>query len=181
VSFLYVPKCAIGAGIACPIAHSGTRRIAVIDAGKVIAEGTPAELKASVGGQRLLLTLADGADPAAAARALAAFTSGSVHGRYPRSSSAMQPGGTGGRPPGGQPPNEGSQLLEVPVTASEGLATEVLRALDAAGVKVTDIAVRTASLDDVFLALTGHVAEEKPGGMGGGSPAMHGGEKEVRT
>ena len=47
------------------------------------------------------------------------------------------------------------------MTASDGLATEVVRALDAAGVKVSEIAVRSASLDDVFLTLTGHVAEEK--------------------
>jgi ABC-2 type transport system ATP-binding protein len=113
-------------------------RIAVIDAGKVIAEGTPPELKASVGGQRLLLTLADDSQAEVAARALALFATGPV---------AI--------------PNGSSRLLEVPVTASEGLATEVLRALDADGVKVSDIAVRSASLDDVFLTLTGHVAEEK--------------------
>jgi ABC-2 type transport system ATP-binding protein len=113
-------------------------RIAVIDAGKVIAEGTPAELKASVGGQRLLLTLADDSRAEVAARALALFATGPV---------AI--------------PNGSSRLLEVPVTASDGLATEVLRALDADGVKVSDIAVRSASLDDVFLTLTGHVAEEK--------------------
>ena len=47
------------------------------------------------------------------------------------------------------------------MTAADGLATEVVRALDAAGVKVNDIAVRGASLDDVFLTLTGHVAEDK--------------------
>ncbi|HEX6451633.1 MAG TPA: ATP-binding cassette domain-containing protein [Trebonia sp.] len=113
-------------------------RIAVIDAGKVIAEGTPPELKASVGGQRLLLTLADDSQAEVAARALALFATGPV---------AI--------------PNGSSRLLEVPVTASEGLATEVLRALDADGVKVSDIAVRSASLDDVFLTLTGHAAEEK--------------------
>src|ERR1700758_4973872 len=113
-------------------------RIAVIDAGKVIAEGTPAELKASVGGQRLLLTLADDSRAEVAARALALFATGPV---------AI--------------PNGSSRLLEVPVTASDGLATEVLRALDADGVKVSDIAVRSASLDDVFLTLTGHKAEEQ--------------------
>jgi len=48
------------------------------------------------------------------------------------------------------------------VTAADGLATEVLRALDAEGVAVSDIAVRSASLDDVFLTLTGHKAEEPP-------------------
>ncbi len=46
------------------------------------------------------------------------------------------------------------------MTATDGLATEVVRALDAAGVKVNDIAVRSASLDDVFLTLTGHKAED---------------------
>jgi ABC-type multidrug transport system ATPase subunit len=112
-------------------------RIAVIDGGKVIAEGTPAQLKASLGSQRLLVTLAKGADPFAAVAALRPFTAGTVM------------------------PNEWDELIEVPVSATEGLATEVVRALDAAGVKVNDIAVRGASLDDVFLSLTGHKAEEK--------------------
>ena len=111
-------------------------RIAVIDGGKVIAEGTPTELKASMGGQRLLITLADGSDASAAAAALRPFTTASII------------------------PNEGDRLIEAPVTATDGLTTEVVRALDAAGVKVNDIAVRSASLDDVFLTLTGRKAEE---------------------
>jgi ABC-2 type transport system ATP-binding protein len=111
-------------------------RIAVIDGGKVIAEGTPGELKASLGGQRLLITLAEESDASAAAAALRPFATLPVS------------------------PNEGSKLMELPVIAADGLATEVVRALDAAGVKVTDIAVRGASLDDVFLTLTGHKAEE---------------------
>ncbi len=110
-------------------------RVAVIDGGKVIAEGTPADLKASVGGQRLLITLADGSDATAAAAALRPFTTRPIT------------------------PNEGDRLISAPVTATDGLATEVVRALDAAGVKVNDIAVRSASLDDVFLTLTGHKAE----------------------
>ena len=112
-------------------------RIAVIDGGKVIAEGTPAELKASVGGQRILLTIADGADRFAAAMALAPFSTRSIS------------------------PNGSERLIEVPVAAADGLATEVLRALDAAGVAVSDISVRSASLDDVFLTLTGHAAEAR--------------------
>jgi hypothetical protein len=48
------------------------------------------------------------------------------------------------------------------VSATDGLATEVVRALDGAGIKVNDIAVRGASLDDVFLTLTGRMAEETP-------------------
>jgi ABC-2 type transport system ATP-binding protein len=112
-------------------------RVAVIDGGKAIAEGTPAELKASVGGQRLLITLADESDAEAAARTLAPFATAPVI-----------PTGTG-------------RLIEAPVVASDGLATEVVRALDAAGVKVSEISVRSASLDDVFLTLTGHAAEDK--------------------
>ena len=112
-------------------------RVAVIDGGKVIAEGPPAELKASVGGQRLLITLADESDAEAAASALAPFAT-----------TPVIPTGAG-------------RLIEAPVIASDGLATEVVRALDAAGVKVSEIAVRSASLDDVFLTLTGHVAEDK--------------------
>jgi ABC-2 type transport system ATP-binding protein len=112
-------------------------RVAVIDGGKVIAEGPPAELKASVGGQRLLITLADESDAEAAARALAPFAT-----------TPVIPTGAG-------------RLIEAPVIASDGLATEVVRALDAAGVKVSEISVRSASLDDVFLTLTGHAAEDK--------------------
>ena len=111
--------------------------IAVIDGGKVIAEGTPAELKASVGGQRILLTIADGADRVAATLALAPFSTRSIS------------------------PNGSGRLIEVPVAAADGLATEVLRALDAAGVAVSDISVRSASLDDVFLTLTGHAVEAR--------------------
>ena len=115
-------------------------RIAVIDGGKVIAEGTPTELKASVGGQRVLLTLAEAGDAAVAVKALRPFAAESIV-------------------PNGSVSDHGARLLEVPVIATDGLATEVLRALDAAGVGVSDIAVRSASLDDVFLTLTGHAAE----------------------
>jgi ABC-2 type transport system ATP-binding protein len=115
-------------------------RIAVIDGGRVIAEGTPAELKASVGGQRVLLTLAGADDAAVAVKALQPFAAGSIV-------------------PNGSVSDHGGRLLEVPVIATEGLATEVLRALDAAGVEMSDIVVRSASLDDVFRTLTGHAAE----------------------
>jgi ABC-2 type transport system ATP-binding protein len=111
-------------------------RIAVIDGGKVIAEGTPAELKASIGGQRLLITLADGSDAYAAAAPLRPFATGPVS------------------------PSGWDRVIDIPVAAADGLVTDVVRALDAAGVKVSDIAVRGSSLDDVFLTLTGHKAED---------------------
>ena len=107
-------------------------RIAVIDGGRVIAEGTPAELKASVGGQRVLLTLAEAGRRRGRGQGAAGVRHRSIV-------------------PNGRVSDHGDRLLEVPVIATDGLATEVLRALDAAGVKVSDIAVRSASLDDVFL------------------------------
>ena len=44
------------------------------------------------------------------------------------------------------------------MTAAEGLTTRVVRALDQAGVQVSDVTMQRASLDDVFLALTGHIS-----------------------
>jgi ABC-2 type transport system ATP-binding protein len=112
-------------------------RVAVIDGGSVIAEGTPSELKSSVSGEHLEVTLAPGADAEAAITALKPFSRGTA-----------APAGDGLR-------------LRVPVIVSDGLTTEVVRALDAAGIPVNDVTVRRASLDDVFFALTGHGAAGK--------------------
>jgi ABC-2 type transport system ATP-binding protein len=111
-------------------------RIAVIDHGKVIAEGTPAELKSSVSGEHMEVTLAAGADIEAAMAALQPYSKGSIQ------------------------PDEDLLRLSVPVIVSDGLTTEVVRSLDLAGVRVTDVTMRHASLDDVFFTLTGHAAEE---------------------
>ena len=108
------------------------RRIAVIDGGAVIAEGTPDQLKSSVGGEHLDVALAAGADVEAAIVAVKPFATGGVQ------------------------PDEDGRRLSVPVTAVEGLTTQVVRALDQAGVPVNDVTMQRASLDDVFLALTGH-------------------------
>ena len=51
------------------------------------------------------------------------------------------------------------QRLVVPVKVADGLTTDVVRSLDAAGVRVSDVTLRRASLDDVFFSLTGHPAE----------------------
>ena len=53
--------------------------------------------------------------------------------------------------------DEDGRRLSVPVVAAEGLTTRVVRALDRAGVPVNDVTMQRASLDDVFLSLTGHV------------------------
>jgi ABC-2 type transport system ATP-binding protein len=106
-------------------------RVAVIDGGAVIAEGTPSQLKAAVGGTSLAVVLADGSDLAAAISAVQPYARGRV-----------------------QPDRDGRRLA-VPVTAAEGLTTHVVHALAAAGVRVNDVTIQRASLDDVFLSLTG--------------------------
>jgi ABC-2 type transport system ATP-binding protein len=113
------------------------RRIAVIDGGAVIAEGTPDQLKSSVGGEHLDVALAAGADVEAAIVAVKPFATGGVQ------------------------PDEDGRRLSVPVAAGEGLTTQVVRALDQAGVPVNDVTMQRASLDDVFLALTGHATSEE--------------------
>jgi daunorubicin resistance ABC transporter ATP-binding subunit len=107
-------------------------RIAVIDGGTVIAEGTPDQLKSSLGGEHLDIALAAGADVEAAIIAVKPFAAGGIQ------------------------PDEEGRRLSVPVAAAEGLTTQVVRALDQAGVPVNDVTMERASLDDVFLALTGH-------------------------
>jgi ABC-2 type transport system ATP-binding protein len=109
-------------------------RVAVIDGGAVIAEGTPDQLKSSVGGEHLTVALAVRADVEAAIVAVKPFAAGAVQS------------------------DEDGRRLSVPVVAAEGLTTRVVRALDRAGVPVNDVTMQRASLDDVFLALTGRVS-----------------------
>ena len=120
-------------------------QVAVIDGGVVVAEGSPDQLKAKVGDDRLTLTLAPGADAALALTALSAHATGPV---------AIGAGGL---------------HVTAAVPARDGVTTDVVRALDSAGVRVTDIAVRRPSLDDVFLTLTGREgAKEQTGTSYGG-------------
>ena len=120
-------------------------RIAVIDHGRVIAEGTPRELKAATGSQLLEVTLA--APHAGAAEAIAALSSG-------RSRSQATAGGCGRR-----------------LRSESGLAAAALRALDTAGALVDDIAVHRPSLDDVFATLTGAAPVREDGAVMEGAPA----------
>jgi ABC-2 type transport system ATP-binding protein len=113
-------------------------RIAVIDHGSVIAEGAPDELKAQVGGDQLELQLGDHEVGAAAIAALAPMTDGR--------------------------PVVGDGSLRVPVRHRHGAIAEAVRRLDQAGVAIEDISIRQPTLDDVFLELTGHAAEESSDG-----------------
>ena len=108
-------------------------RIAVIDQGSVIAEGTPSELKAQVGGERLDIHLCDDGRREEAVAALASIAS--------------------------DRPFVEDGSVRVPVTERRGTIANAVRRLDDAGIAIDDISVSTPTLDDVFLNLTGHAAE----------------------
>ena len=110
-----------------------TNRIAVIDRGLVIAEGTPDELKDQVGGERLDIHLCDGDRSEEAVAALATIAS--------------------------DRPFVENGSVRVPVAERRGTIANAVRRLDDAGIAIDDIAVSTPTLDDVFLNLTGHAAE----------------------
>ena len=105
-------------------------RIAVIDGGQVIAEGTPSDLKAGLGRSVIELSMADETDAFRAERALSHL---------------------------GRPELDGT-ILRLPGSVAGG-AMEVLRSLDGADLEPDTLMVREPSLDDVFLQLTGHKAE----------------------
>jgi len=109
-------------------------RIVVIDHGKVIAEGTSNELKSRIGGDRVELQVPHDVDITAATAALARVTSGDVV--------------------------IDDRRLMAPVNNGSAALIEVVRSFDSAGIHLEDIALRRPTLDDVFLSLTGHAAEE---------------------
>ena len=110
-------------------------RIAVIDQGLVIAEGTPAELKTQVGGERLEIHLCDGERGDEAVVALASIAS--------------------------DRPFLEDGTVRVPVAQRRGTIADAVRRLDEAGIAIDDISVSTPTLDDVFLTLTGRTAEQE--------------------
>ncbi|MET8320570.1 ATP-binding cassette domain-containing protein [Micromonospora sp. NPDC005189] len=107
-------------------------RVSVVDAGRVIAEGTPDDLKGRLGGDRLDLVLRDRADLATALPRLR-----QVVGVEPKV-------------------DHDRRLLSARIGDRAATLTAVLRVLDEAGVQVADVALRRPTLDEVFLQLTGH-------------------------
>ncbi|MGC1210722.1 MAG: ATP-binding cassette domain-containing protein [Micromonospora sp.] len=107
--------------------------IAVIDHGRVIAQGTPEELKAKTGGQILTIRPADPTD----LPTVLAIT-GEI---------------------AGATPEVAQTTVSVPVN-DLGVLPAVVRRLDQAEVLVAELALRGSSLDEVFLSLTGHRAEQ---------------------
>jgi ABC-2 type transport system ATP-binding protein len=108
--------------------------IVVIDHGRVIAQGTSDELKDRVGGERVEVALEHEGEALAAIRALEPMAEG-------------------------EPTSRGATVI-VPVRARRGVLVEAVTLLSDAGVGVEDVNVRRPTLDDVFLTLTGHAAEE---------------------
>jgi ABC-2 type transport system ATP-binding protein len=108
--------------------------IAVIDHGRVIAQGTSDELKDRVGGERVEVSLEDAGDAPAAIRALA--------------------------PMAEDEPTSREATVSVAVRSRRGVLVEAVTLLADAGVGIEDVNVRRPTLDDVFLSLTGHAAEE---------------------
>ena len=109
--------------------------IVVVDHGKVIATGTPEELKAKAGGQALEVRPADASDLDTVVGIVAEL----AHAK---------------------PEVEGTTVA-VPVSDTDVLPA-VVRRLDDAGVRIAELALRGSSLDEVFLSLTGHKAEDEP-------------------
>lgn len=114
-------------------------RIAVVDHGRVIALGTPDELKELIGGDRIELTVRDAADAEAARQALAWLAVGEMQ------------------------TDAGGRRLTVPVTRGSAALSDALVRLAGEGVAVRDVGLRRPTLDDVFLTLTGHEAHDTPG------------------
>jgi len=108
-------------------------RIGVIDHGRLIAEGTSAELKDRMGGDVVELTVED-PDRSRAAEALEHIA--------------------------GEPPQVLTSSLRIPAVRGVETLTQVVRELDTREIRPTDLALRKPTLDDVFLALTGHATDQ---------------------
>jgi daunorubicin resistance ABC transporter ATP-binding subunit len=111
------------------------QRIAVIDHGRAVAQGTAAELKAQIGTEVLSLRLRDRSGAHEAVAALADLAAGDPV----------------------LDPNTGEIRLPV---LQPGASAQAVRRLDARGLAIASIQLQDPSLDDVFLSLTGHRAED---------------------
>lgn len=111
--------------------------IAVVDHGRVIARGTSDQLKARTGGERVEVVVHEREHIPAAVEVLTGFGKGETT------------------------VEEHTRQLTVPVSGGAKLLAEVIRELDTRGIEIDDIGLRRPTLDDVFLSLTGHLAEAK--------------------
>jgi ABC-2 type transport system ATP-binding protein len=118
------------------------KQLVVLDHGKIIAQGTSGELKAQMGTTVLSLNFATLDDAQRAQPLVADLTS--------------------------TPANLDGSILEMTVNNGPAVTADALRRIDAAGISLNGLALREPSLDDVFLNLTGHKAEDEPTDSPGG-------------
>ncbi|MFI6339707.1 ATP-binding cassette domain-containing protein [Streptomyces sp. NPDC050535] len=111
--------------------------ICVVDHGRVIARGTADQLKAQTGGERVEVVVHEREHIGTASEVLRGFGKGET---------TVQ---------------EHTRKLTVPVSGGAKLLAEVIRELDTRGIEIDDIGLRRPTLDDVFISLTGHAAEER--------------------
>ena len=109
--------------------------IVVIDHGRVIAHGTSEQLKDQIGGDRVEISVLDAASVGRAIEAIRSVSTGE--------------------------PLVDELRVSAPVSGGSTVLVDAIRALDAQSVEVSDLVLRRPTLDDVFLSLTGHMAEEE--------------------
>ena len=108
--------------------------IVVIDKGRVIAHGTSEQLKDRIGGDRIEIAVVDSAATGRAVDVIRTVSTGE--------------------------PTLDELRISAPVTGGSTVLVDAIRALDQQGIEVSDLVLRRPTLDDVFLALTGHAAED---------------------
>ncbi|MER5440245.1 ATP-binding cassette domain-containing protein [Streptomyces sp. NPDC002790] len=119
--------------------------ICVVDHGRVIARGTADQLKAQTGGERVEVVVHEPEHIETAREILSGYGKGETT------------------------VAQHTRKLTVPVIGGAKLLAEIIRDLDARGIEIDDIGLRRPTLDDVFISLTGHVAEE-PAASEAGAP-----------
>ncbi len=121
--------------------------IVVIDQGRQIAHGSPDELKAMVGGERIYISLPAGTDVEPARRVLSRFSL--------------------------DEPHVDDRTLTAAIVGGAATLTQALREFDAEGVHLRDVGLRRPTMDDAFLALTGRIVDASASDTNRSRPSDH--------